>query len=353
MSWFHFDPGSFALSFLSVLFESVPFLLLGALISGVIEVFVPARWMTNFLPRHAGAAVAVSGLLGVVFPMCECGVVPVIRRLMKKGLPVSCAVTYLLASPVVNPIVAVSTYAAFRGGTPGPWAVVIYRLMFSYLIAVLVGLVVTRLRVEQFIAPQVLDTLPGRSTRRTAGFRVGSLAGAPVPVLAATAAAPFSLEGTEAGSGGPDSLAALDALERGLTPTLGKRLVAALQRGTNDFLDVAVFVVIGAALASVFNTAVDQARIIAPLATNPWAGVPALMLLAFVVAVCSTSDAFIAATFTGFSFPARLAFLVFGPVFDLKLVFLYSLVFRRRFVLVLGVGLFVLIALVCIRLSAV
>ena len=351
MSWFHFDPASFALSFLSVLFESVPFLLLGALISGLIEVFVPARWMTHLLPKHAGAAVAVSGLLGVVFPMCECGVVPVIRRLMKKGLPVSCAVTYLLASPVVNPIVAVSTFAAFRGSTPGPWAVTIYRVVFSYCIAVLVGMIVTRLKVEQFIAPRVLETLPGRSTRRTAGFRVGSLAGTPVPAMAA-AAAPFSLEGTEAGSGGEDALAALDALEEGLTPTLGKRFAAALQRGTNDFLDVAVFVVIGAALASVFNTAVDQARVIAPLATNPWTGVPALMALAFVVAVCSTSDAFIAATFTGFSFPARLAFLVFGPVFDLKLVFLYSLVFRRRFVLVLGVGLFLLIALVCIRLSA-
>ncbi len=350
MSWFHFDPASFSLSFLSVLFESVPFLLLGALISGLIEVFVPARWMTQLLPRRAGVAVAVSGLLGVVFPMCECGVVPVIRRLMKKGLPVSCAVTYLLASPVVNPIVAVSTFAAFRGGTPGPWIVTVYRLIFSYGIAVLVGLVVTRLKVEQFIAPRVLETLPGRSTRRTAGFRLGSLAGTPV---AALAAAPFSGEATESGSGGADALAALDVLEEGLSPSLGKRLVAALQRGTNDFLDVAVFVVIGAALASVFNTAVDQAKIIAPLATNPWAGVPALMLLAFVVAVCSTSDAFIAATFTGFSFPARLAFLVFGPVFDLKLVFLYSLVFRRRFVLALGLGLFVLIALVCIRLSSV
>ncbi|MBE7209784.1 MAG: permease [Gluconacetobacter diazotrophicus] len=351
MSWFHFDPASFALSFLSVLFESVPFLLLGALISGLIEVFVPARWMTTFLPRRAGAAVAVSGLLGIVFPMCECGVVPVIRRLMKKGLPVSCAVTYLLASPVVNPIVAVSTFAAFRGSHPGPWTTTIYRVIFSYAVAVLAGLVVTRLKVEQFIAPAVLDTLPGRSTRRTAGFRIGSLAGAPVPALA-TAAAPFTLEGTEEGSGGPEALASLDVLEEGLTPTLGKRLVAALQRGTNDFLDVAVFVVIGAALASVFNTAVDQARVITPLATNPWAGVPALMLLAFVVAICSTSDAFIAATFTKFSFPARLAFLVFGPVFDLKLVFLYSLVFRRRFVLALGIGLFLLIALVCIRLSA-
>ena len=94
----------------------------------------------------------------------------------------------------------------------------------------------------------------------------------------------------------------------------------------------------------------DQ-TLIYPLATNPWAATGVLMLLAFVVAVCSTSDAFIAASLGVFPFSARLAFLVFGPVFDLKLVFLYSLVFRRRFVLVLGVGLFLLIALICVRLS--
>ena len=344
MTWFHFDPQSFAFSFLSVLFESVPFLLLGALISGLIEVFVPARWMTSLLPRKALPAVLISALLGLVFPMCECGVVPVIRRLMKKGLPVSCAMTYLLASPVVNPIVAVSTYAAFRGQQPG--LTTGFRVALSYVVAVVVGLVVSRLRPEQFLNERVLDTLPGRA-RRTGGFRIGALAGA-----SALAVAPFTLEATEAGSGSEIDLSALDALADELKPTFFRRVLAALQRGTNDFLDVAVFVVIGAALASVFNTAVDQ-RIIVPLATNPFSAVGALMLLAFVVAVCSTSDAFIAATFTAFPFPARLAFLVFGPVFDLKLIFLYSLVFRRRFVLALGVGLFVLIGLICVKLTAV
>lgn len=343
MTWFRFDPSNFALSFLSILFESVPFLLLGALISGLIEVFVPARWMTNILPKKPLPAVLLSGLLGVIFPMCECGVVPVIRRLMKKGLPVSCAVTYLLASPVVNPIVAVSTYAAFHGRNPG--VTTFFRLLLSYGVAVLVGFIVTRLRVEQFLNQRVLDTLPGRAGR-TRGFRVGALAGS-------AAVAPFSLEGTEGGSGSEDSLAALDALEAQLKPSLVRRLLAACQRGANDFLDVAVFVVIGAALASLFNTAIDQQRVMDPLAANPWTATLALMVLAFVVAVCSTSDAFIAATFTAFPFSARLAFLVFGPVFDLKLVFLYSLVFKRRFVLLLGVGLFVLIALVCVRLSVV
>ena len=160
------------------------------------------------------------------------------------------------------------------------------------------------------------------------------------------------MEATEEGSGGDVDLSALDALEAELRPTLFRRILAALQRGTNDFLDVAVFVVIGAAVASTFNTAVDQ-RVIVPMATNPFTAVGALMLLAFLVAVCSTTDAFIAAMFTAFPFPARLAFLVFGPVFDLKLMFLYSLVFKRRFVLVLGIGLFVLIGLICVKLSAI
>jgi uncharacterized membrane protein YraQ (UPF0718 family) len=339
MPWFKFDPQSFAFSFLSVLFESVPFLLLGGLLSGVIEVFVPARWMTNVLPRRAGQAILISGLLGLVFPMCECGIVPVIRRLMKKGLPISSAVTYLLAAPVVNPIVAVSTFAAFRGQQPGLFLG--FRLALSYAVAIAVGMVVQRLKPEQFLHPLVLATLPGRATR-TSGFRI--------PSFASTAAAPFSLEGTEEGSGGAEALAVLEALDEELQPTFGRRLLLAAQRGANDFLDVAVFVVIGAALASVFNTAVAQPRIYS-LAMNPWTATGSLMLLAFIVAVCSTSDAFIAATLTAFPFSAKLAFLVFGPVFDLKLIFLYSLVFRRRFVLCLGIGLFVLIGLICVRLS--
>ena len=118
MSWFTFNLQDFSISFLSILFEGVPFMFIGTLLSGIIDAFVPSETMEKFLPRNQIAAIALSGVLGVVFPMCECGVVPVIRRLIRKGLPVSCALTYLLAAPIVNPIVALSTFAAFRGQHP-------------------------------------------------------------------------------------------------------------------------------------------------------------------------------------------------------------------------------------------
>ncbi len=164
--------------------------------------------------------------------------------------------------------------------------------------------------------------------------------------------APFSLEaaggkGDGASPGIGDELAAVEAE---LQPSFPRRLLIALQRGAEDFLDVATFVIIGAALASVFNTAIDQ-TLIYPLATNPWVAVGTLMSLAFFVAVCSTSDAFIAATLTIFPFSARLAFLTFGPMVDIKLMFLYGLIFRRRFVVALALGLFVVIGLICVRLS--
>ena len=351
MDWFQFNLQDFAFSFLGVLFESIPFLLLGAMVSGLIEVFVPARLMTRLLPKNAVGAIALSGLLGAIFPMCECGVVPIIRRLMGKGLPTACAVAYMLAAPVVNPIVAVSTFAAFNGQRP--WVVVGCRLALSYAVAVLVGLIVNRLRPEDFLHPQVLETLPGRAGRRTA-FRLGAL---PVPAAVGAGGGgslmtPFSGEAaTDQTTGEPVSLAELEAVEAELRPTFARRLFLALNRGAEDFLDVAVFVVIGAALASVFNTAIRQ-EAIRPLATNPWAATGVLMALAFFIAVCSTSDAFIAAALgRDFKLYAKLGFLVFGPMFDLKLLLLYSLVFRRRFVLWLGVGLFVLIGLICVRLS--
>ena len=119
---------------------------------------------------------------------------------------------------------------------------------------------------------------------------------------------------------------------------------------TRDFLDVAVYFVIGAAAASLFSTAVNQ-EVILPLAANPPLAIVSLMGLASVLSVCSTTDAFIAATLTTFPMAAKLAFLVFGPMLDFKLLFLYGAAFSKRFILLLGVGLFVVIALVCWRLS--
>jgi uncharacterized protein len=308
MSWFHFSWQNFWFSFLALAFEGLPFVLVGSLISGFIAAFVPSRVITRFLPKNRFLATLVSGLLGLIFPVCECGVVPVVRRLLDKGLPLSCGITYMLASPIVNPLVAISTYAAFRAQQPGLNTGI--RLISGYLVAVIVGMAVSRLDPSRLLAGQAVPT---RARRRTA---------------LSIAAMPDS----------PDA-------SRGVS--LMQRVIGAVQLASDDFIDTAIYFMIGAAVASIFNTAIDQ-RIILSLASNPVLSVAAMMVIAGILTLCSTSDAFIAATFTAFPIPARMAFLIFGPMFDFKLLFLYSALLKKRTVVALGVGLFVIVGVLCV-----
>ena len=310
MSWFTFHFQDFSYSFLSILFEGIPFLLLGSVLSGIIEVFVSAETLARLLPKRMSAAIVVSGLLGAIFPMCECGSVAVIRRFIRKGLPVPCAVTYMLAAPIVNPIVAISTFAAFRGQSP--WTMVGLRLLLGFLIAVLVGFVARQFKFERWLQPDVLATIPQKRKR---GLQIAS--------------SPLADNEIVASSG-------------------RQRMERIVRTATSDFLDVTFFLVIGAAIAAVFNTAVSQA-IIQPMAQSPSLATFALMLLALLLSLCSTTDAFVAASFVTFPAVAKLAFLVIGPMFDLKLFFLYGVLFKRRLVIALGVGLFAVIALICIQ----
>jgi uncharacterized membrane protein YraQ (UPF0718 family) len=126
----------------------------------------------------------------------------------------------------------------------------------------------------------------------------------------------------------------------------GEKTAAAVRAATKDFLDVTVFFVLGAAVATLFNTSVNQ-QVIMPLAEDRVLAVGSMMALASLLSLCSTSDAFVAATFTAFPSASKLAFLVFGPVVDLKLIFIYSLVFRKRFIVFLVAGLFLLVFGLC------
>jgi hypothetical protein len=309
MTWFSFHFPDFALSFLGIVFEGIPFLLLGSLVSGAVEAFVPRESITRWLPKNYAAAIMVSALMGLVLPMCECASVVVIRRLIRKGLPLSCAITYMMGAPIVSPVVALSTFVAFRG--QNPLEMTLLRLIIGFLIAVGVGMAVRDVPAEKLLQPAMLDSLPGR--RRT-GLSMA------VP--------------------GDDK--SLDLATEGFR---GK-LFRTIQSATSDFLDVTFFFVVGAAIASTFNTAVNQSMLV-PLATNPALSVMAMMVLAFALALCSSTNAFIAVSFRMFPPSAKLAFLLFGPVFDTKLFFMYGAVFRRWFVLSLGIGLFIVIALIC------
>jgi uncharacterized membrane protein YraQ (UPF0718 family) len=122
------------------------------------------------------------------------------------------------------------------------------------------------------------------------------------------------------------------------------KLVHAMRSSMRDFLDTAMYFAIGVAITSVFNTQINQG-LLNTVAGNDWLAVPSLMGLAIVLSLCSTSDAFIAAPMTAFSMAAKLAFLVFGPMMDIKLLFMYSSVFQRKVVVSLLIGLFILIGL--------
>ncbi len=269
----------FATIFLGIFIEAAPFLLLGTLASGLVEVFLNPAQLHRFVPRHALGGALAGGLLGLAFPVCECGVVPLTRRLFRKGLPPATGVAFLLASPVMNPIVIASTLAAFGWG-PVFWL----RLGLSFAIAAAVGLIFSTQR------------NPARLFLPASAPAIGGASGlAPAAPLAA-------------------------------------RLSGALGIAADEFFEMGKFLVAGAALAALMQTFLPQSTLLA-LGGGPLVSALALMALAVLLSICSTVDAFIALAFTGaFSTGSILAFLVFGPMVDIKSVLLYLQVFPRRVV---------------------
>jgi uncharacterized protein len=338
MSWFTFNLQDFSVSFLSILFEGVPFMFIGTLLSGIIDAFVPSETMEKILPRNQIAAIAFSGVLGAVFPMCECGVVPVIRRLIRKGLPVSCALTYLLAAPIVNPIVALSTFAAFRGQHPG--MVTSMRLLLGFGVACLCGLIVHRIPSRTLLNRPMLASLrkqPALSRVRAQHVHEPALAG-----VSSERNIVFPIVPAE------EIVHLHDEAHAG--KRFGEKIVGAIRCAAFDFLDVGFYLIIGAAIASVFNTAINK-EVLLPLASNHLLATTGMMVLALLLSLCSTSDAFIAANFLTFPLTAKLAFMVFGPMMDMKLLFMYGLVFKKRFTFSFALGLFVFVALLCLTLA--
>lgn len=315
----------FAFAFLSILFEGAPFILLGTLISGFIDIYLPAGTMDRLLPKRRFPAILVAGLLGAILPVCECAVVPVIRRLVKKGLPVSCALTYMLAAPIVNPITALSTWKAFKGpeipfgpdlSLSASLVMTLSRLGLGFLVAVAVGVAVSRLPMRKLLRQRLVDSLQKE-------------------------AAEEKRDGHDHehrhGCCGHDH----DHGHHHHHEHDDNRLVAAFRSAMRDFVDVGVYFTIGVAITALFNTGIAPgAEWLDTLAKNAVVAPAALMALAFVLSLCSTSDAFIAATLDKFTYGAKLAFLVFGPMLDVKLLFLYQTVLRRRFIIQLAIGLF-------------
>ena len=274
----------FATRFLGIFVEAVPFLLLGSITSGLIETFIKSDDIMRFLPRNRLGAAVGGAFLGLVFPVCECGVVPVARRLFTKGTPVSLGVAFLLAAPFMNPIVFASTYIAFGFGP-----VFIGRIVVTLLVAVIVGTVIGTF------------AKPGAALK------------------------PIAL------GGGHDGHEHCDHAE----PSTRVKLLGALQIAGDEFFEMGRFLIFGSMLAALMQTLVPQESLLA-LGTGPVFSVVFMQILAYVLSVCSTVDSFLALAFVNtFTTGAIVSFLSFGPMVDIKSTLMFTGVFRRRIVLYL------------------
>jgi uncharacterized membrane protein YraQ (UPF0718 family) len=284
-----------SISFVSIVLEAFPFLLLGSLAGGLVEVYLSAERLTALLPKRRLPALLAAGLLGLVLPLCECAVIPVTRRLIRKGLPFSVALTYLIAGPIVNPIVAASTAAAYLWN----WEVVGLRLGSGFLIAVLVSLVV------DFVFPRRKALRPAFA--RQLDDNNGDSCGCCSPED------DHSPNGAEAAG----------------------RLKQAFSFAAEDFLYVSQFLIAGAFLAALSQTLLERQALLELGDTAPLA-IMLMMGLAVALNLCSEADAFVAAAFRGaLPFVSQLAFMVLGPMLDLKLAAMYlSFVRKRAFIVI-------------------
>ena len=347
----------FLIIFISIFFEALPFIALGALISGTVEELLPQGVITRLLPRRRTLAVGIGALLGLVFPMCECGIVPVMRRLLRKGLPLSCAIAYMLAAPVINPIVIASTWAAFSGDRTGldgltSLQMVSLRVGLAFLTAFSVAHVVhwscRRYGLEALLLP-----IRGVNSNPHAPELGNNPASDPVKAATLeTLAAPGSHTQTkhlrEQEHQSHSHLQNHSSMPRtALGWRIWFRLVNIAEIAIHDFLEITCFLILGATLAAIVQSA-DLLSYAPLLKDSPALAVPAMMLLAVILCLCSEADAFVAANLIAIPLGGKLAFLVLGPMLDLKLYMMYTRIFRPRLIwtiiasLVLTVGLLTL-----------
>lgn len=284
---------NFTTTFLGIFIEAAPFLLLGSLASGLVEVFVSRENFARLLPKNTILATLLGGVMGFAFPVCECGVVPLTRRLFKKGLPIPTGITFLLAAPILNPVVLASTFAAYGAGK-----ILAARLVLGLAVAVAVGLVFSLNKTPQSMMLAAPEPEPPGAVTAVAGGQVADL---PLP---------------EDGGAGP----------------FRERLQSALKFAGDDFFEMGQYLVIGSMLAALMQTVVPQAALLA-LGSGPVISVLVMQVLGYVLSVCSTVDAFVSLAFVNtFTTGSILSFLVFGPMVDIKSTLMFLSVFKRKYV---------------------
>ncbi|MGG2090707.1 permease [Priestia aryabhattai] len=269
--------------FISILIEALPFILLSVIISGIIQIFVTDEMMAKAIPKNKFGAIVLASVIGALFPACECGIVPITRRLMAKGVPLYAAIPFMLTGPIINPVVLFATFVAFGND----WKIMIERGVVAFLVSLIVGLILA----FQFKTPQVKNELHVHTAPKKMSEKIGE----------------------------------------------------ALKHTIDEFFSVGKFVIIGGLIAAAMQTYVKTSTLMA-LGHGAVSSNVVMMGLSYILSLCSSADAFIASSFRStFNDSAIIAFLVFGPMFDIKNTLMMLSQFKTKFVFSLFAYVFILV----------
>jgi uncharacterized membrane protein YraQ (UPF0718 family) len=307
--------------FLSLLVEAMPFLLLGVILSSILLIFVDERRLVALMPRNPVLGAFVGGCIGFLFPVCECGNVPVARRLLLQGMPNAVAVSFLLAAPTINPIVIWSTWVAFRDQPE----IVFYRIIFSLFIATVIGIIFS---IQKDPRP-ILQT----SLAKSLNWQPQPAEKESVPMLLQSGS--FLIGNSGQTLRLDESFAATAVLTAVQAVPMKRRWLTFVENVVMELRELGGMLILGSAVAAGLQVFVPR-EFVLNLGQDPITSILAMMLLAVIVSICSTVDSFFALSFaSSFTSSSLLAFLVFGPMIDLKAIGLMLSIFKPRMLIYL------------------
>ncbi len=317
--------------FLSLLVEAIPFLLLGVLLSSSLLLLVDETKLIKRLPENPVLGAIFGSCIGFLFPVCECGNVPVARRLLLKGVSPTVAIAFLLAAPTINPVVIWSTWVAFNGQPQ----IVLLRIVFSLAIAIIVGCLFGLAGdIDDLLQPRLVKRWQFLSTEKqeAAAANISPLLQSGTYLLGKSSPQAFSSALTPENILG-ESKVKVKVLSSGIFGS--EKWQQFLSNVSQELQELGGMLVLGSAIAACFQVFVPR-EVIFSLGQDNITSILAMMLLAAVVSICSTVDSFFALSFvSSFTSGSILAFLVFGPTIDIKAIGLMLSIFKPKIIIYL------------------
>lgn len=263
--------------FLSIIIEALPFVLLGTLLSGFIEVFIQPEWIQKILPKHKFLRILTGSFLGFIFPSCECGIIPIINRFLDKKVPSYTAIPFLVTAPIINPVVLFATYSAFGNS----WYFLFLRLFGALIVSIILGSLL-----GFFMDDDIL-----KSQTNTCHYH------------------DYSKE------------------------SFKKKIFLTSTHAIDEFFDTGRYLIFGSMIAAIMQIYLPT-RILTSIGHTPIIAILIMMLLAFILSLCSEADAFIGASLLAtFGTAPVLAFLLVGPMVDIKNLLMMLKSFKKTFIL--------------------